>query len=85
MGACRASGRVDIYFWVSGVKNAFAKHLRALLTASSLTSSSNKMPAAVRAAVGSALEKYGRMSEEEAKDFVANLEREGKLVEDCWD
>ena len=43
------------------------------------------MPAAVRAAVSGALEKYGQMSEEEAKEFVANLEREGKLVEDCWD
>lgn len=47
--------------------------------------SSNKMPAAVRAAVRGALEKYGQMSEEDAKEYVATMEKEGKLVEDCWD
>lgn len=43
------------------------------------------MPAAVRAAVRGALEKYGQMSEEDAKEYVTTMEKEGKLVEDCWD
>ena len=43
------------------------------------------MPAAVRAAVQGALEKYGQKTEAEAKEFIADMEREGKLVEDCWD
>lgn len=50
-----------------------------------ISGSSNKMPAAVRAAVQGALEKYGQQSEAEAKEFIANMERQGRLVEDCWD
>lgn len=43
------------------------------------------MPAAVKAAIQGALEKFGQKTEAEAKEFIANMEREGKLVEDCWD
>ena len=43
------------------------------------------MPTAVKAAVQFALQKYGQMSEQEAEEFIAVMEREGKLVEDCWD
>ncbi|EKM53089.1 uncharacterized protein PHACADRAFT_259251 [Phanerochaete carnosa HHB-10118-sp] len=50
-----------------------------------ISGSSNKMPAGVKAAVQGALEQYGQKTEAEAKEFVANMEREGKLIEDCWD
>ncbi|GJE93014.1 sulfite reductase flavoprotein subunit alpha [Phanerochaete sordida] len=50
-----------------------------------ISGSSNKMPAAVRAAVQGALEQYGQKTEAEAKEFIADMERGGKLVEDCWD
>lgn len=46
--------------------------------------SSNKMPAGVRAAVREAVVKYGGKSEEDAADYVAAMEREGRLIEDCW-
>lgn len=46
--------------------------------------SSNKMPAAVKAAVRGAAEAHGKMSEDEAKEFVEKMERDGKLIEECW-
>lgn len=49
-----------------------------------ISGSSNKMPAAVRAAIAEAVHKYGGQTEEEAKEYVAMLERDGRLVEDCW-
>ncbi|KAI0798150.1 riboflavin synthase domain-like protein [Abortiporus biennis] len=49
-----------------------------------ISGSSNKMPTAVKAAIRDAVQKYGEKSEEEAKDFIATMEREGRLIEDCW-
>lgn len=43
------------------------------------------MPAAVKDAIQGALQKYGQKTEQEAEEFIAVMEREGKLVEDCWD
>ena len=42
------------------------------------------MPAGIRAALRAIVEKYGGKTEEDAKEFVARMEREGRLVEDCW-
>ncbi|KZP05434.1 riboflavin synthase domain-like protein, partial [Athelia psychrophila] len=49
-----------------------------------ISGSSNKMPAAVKAAVRGAVEAYGKMSEDEAKEFVGKMESDGKLIEECW-
>ncbi|KAI0819009.1 riboflavin synthase domain-like protein [Irpex lacteus] len=49
-----------------------------------ISGSSNKMPAGVRAALRDVIVQYGEKTEEEAKEFVGRMEREGKLVEDCW-
>jgi sulfite reductase alpha subunit-like flavoprotein len=46
--------------------------------------SSNKMPAGVKQAIREAAEKYGGKTEDEAKGFVAQLERQGRLIEECW-
>lgn len=43
------------------------------------------MPAGVKMAVQEAARVHGKMSEDEAKEFIATLEREGRLIEDCWD
>lgn len=42
------------------------------------------MPAAVRAAIQEALVRHRGMAEEEAKEYVSRMERQGRLVEDCW-
>ena len=42
------------------------------------------MPAAVRSAIVSAVQQYGGKAESEAKDFLAGMERDGRLIEDCW-
>ncbi|KAH7912072.1 riboflavin synthase domain-like protein [Hygrophoropsis aurantiaca] len=49
-----------------------------------ISGSSNKMPAAVRAAVSSSAERFGGMSVEEAAEYVAAMERSGRLIEECW-
>lgn len=66
-------------------------HLGVSMTSFTLSSrnnvrvrSSNKMPAAVRAAIAESLRLYGDKSEGDAKEYVAGMEREGRLVEDCW-
>jgi len=46
--------------------------------------SSNKMPAAVREAVQGAAETMGGMSKSEAAEYVAAMERDGRLIEECW-
>lgn len=46
--------------------------------------SANKMPAAVREAIQHALVSEGRMSEEDAKEYVVRMEKEGRLIEECW-
>ncbi|KAI0632697.1 riboflavin synthase domain-like protein [Trametes polyzona] len=49
-----------------------------------ISGSANKMPAAVRAAIQYALVSVGKMSEEDAKEYVVNMEKEGRLIEECW-
>jgi sulfite reductase alpha subunit-like flavoprotein len=46
--------------------------------------SSNKMPAGVRAALVDIAQEEGEMGEEEARAYVAQLEREERLFEECW-
>ncbi|OBZ74519.1 NADPH-dependent diflavin oxidoreductase 1 [Grifola frondosa] len=47
-----------------------------------ISGSSNKMPAAVKAAIQYAAEKEGGKSQEEAQEFIAMLDREGRLTEE---
>lgn len=42
------------------------------------------MPAAVRAAIRHALVSEGGMSEDEAQEFVVKMEKDGRLIEECW-
>jgi sulfite reductase alpha subunit-like flavoprotein len=42
------------------------------------------MPASVKRAIGIAAQKYGGKTEDEARDFIAKMEREGRLIEECW-
>ncbi|KAL1759766.1 hypothetical protein FB107DRAFT_204590 [Schizophyllum commune] len=49
-----------------------------------ISGSSNKMPAAVRGALAHAAETYGDLSAEAAKAYVEKMERDGRLVEECW-
>jgi len=49
-----------------------------------LYSSSNKMPLGVKGAIKNAAIKEGGMTEEDADKWIAKLEREGRLVEECW-
>ena len=49
-----------------------------------ISGSANKMPAAVRAAIEHAVQVHGGRTEDEAKEYVAKMEREGRLVEECW-
>ncbi|KAF5341537.1 hypothetical protein D9758_012557 [Tetrapyrgos nigripes] len=49
-----------------------------------ISGSSNKMPASVKEAIRHAIRQYGGRDEEEAKEYVQNLERTGRLIEECW-
>ncbi|KAF9231055.1 hypothetical protein BU15DRAFT_90988 [Melanogaster broomeanus] len=49
-----------------------------------ISGSSNKMPAAVREAVRDAVEEFGNMAKQDAINFVSLMEREGRLIEECW-
>ncbi|KAH9837670.1 riboflavin synthase domain-like protein [Rhodofomes roseus] len=49
-----------------------------------ISGSANKMPAAVRQAICDAARQEGAKTEEEANEFLAQLEREGRLIEECW-
>ncbi|KAI0319420.1 riboflavin synthase domain-like protein [Amylostereum chailletii] len=49
-----------------------------------ISGSSNKMPAAVRRALARAAETAGGMNETSALAYVARMEREGRLFEECW-
>ncbi|KAI0776652.1 riboflavin synthase domain-like protein [Trametes elegans] len=49
-----------------------------------ISGSANKMPAAVRAAIRHALVSEGRMEEQDALEYVAKMEKEGRLIEECW-
>ena len=42
------------------------------------------MPAAVREAVKEAVEEFGDMSTKDAANFVSTMEREGRIIEECW-
>ena len=44
---------------------------------------SNKMPAGVRAALVDIAQAEGEMGEE-ARDYIAGMEKEGRLFEECW-
>ncbi|KAF5381915.1 hypothetical protein D9757_007539 [Collybiopsis confluens] len=46
--------------------------------------SSNKMPTAVKGALQHAVAKYGSRTEEEALRYILDLERTGRLIEECW-
>jgi hypothetical protein len=46
--------------------------------------SSNKMPAAVKGAIRSALLKHGGKTDDESREFVKTMEKEGKFFEECW-
>jgi sulfite reductase alpha subunit-like flavoprotein len=47
-------------------------------------SSANKMPVAVKEAIRFAVEKEGGKTPEEASRFVREMERVGRLLEECW-
>jgi len=49
-----------------------------------LNRTSNKMPAAVRAALADAAQTHGGMDEDKARAYISRMEREGRLYEDCW-
>lgn len=55
-----------------------------ILTKHTACSSSNKMPAAVKAAIQSSVVTEGGKTEEEAADYVLEMERSGRLVEESW-
>ena len=49
-----------------------------------ISGSANKMPKAVREALACAVKEHGGRTEEEAQEYVAQMEREGRLIEECW-
>ncbi|KZT25065.1 riboflavin synthase domain-like protein [Neolentinus lepideus HHB14362 ss-1] len=49
-----------------------------------ISGSSNKMPAAVRAALRGIVASQGGFGEEEAREWVERAEREGRIIEECW-
>jgi len=49
-----------------------------------VSGSSNKMPAAVRAAIKSAIITGGGKSEDEAAEYLSGLEKSGRLIEESW-
>jgi len=49
-----------------------------------ISGSANKMPAGVRQAIREAARLEAAKTEEEAYEFIALLEREGRLIEECW-
>ena len=46
--------------------------------------SSNKMPAGVKESLRFAAVKCGSLSEEEAARYITELDRSGRLIEECW-
>ncbi|KAI0288475.1 riboflavin synthase domain-like protein [Russula brevipes] len=49
-----------------------------------ISGSSNKMPAGVRAALADIAREEGEMDEEEARAYIAQLEKDERLFEECW-
>ena len=70
---------MGLYFWVRDISRS------ALQFFDHLCSASNKMPAAVKGAIQEALVSHGGQTEAEAQEVLTSMEREGRLVEDCWD
>jgi sulfite reductase alpha subunit-like flavoprotein len=46
--------------------------------------SSNKMPAGVKDALADCVSRHGGRTLEEAKEYVRRMERDGRIVEECW-
>jgi sulfite reductase alpha subunit-like flavoprotein len=42
------------------------------------------MPAGVKQAIRDVAQKHGGKTEDEAKDFITVMEKEGRLIEECW-
>jgi sulfite reductase alpha subunit-like flavoprotein len=42
------------------------------------------MPAGVKDSIAGAVQKFGGFGEEESKDYLNQLEKEGRIVEECW-
>ncbi|KAJ3727635.1 riboflavin synthase domain-like protein [Lentinula raphanica] len=49
-----------------------------------ISGSSNKMPAGVKASLKHAVMTHGSRSEQEASRFILDLERDIRLIEECW-
>jgi len=49
-----------------------------------ISGSSNKMPAGVRAALVEIAREEGKMGEEESHAYIARMEKEERLFEECW-
>ena len=49
-----------------------------------ISGSANKMPKAVREALAFAVKEHGGRTGEEAQEYVAQMERDGRLIEECW-
>ncbi|KAE9385814.1 riboflavin synthase domain-like protein [Gymnopus androsaceus JB14] len=49
-----------------------------------ISGSSNKMPTAVKESLRDAVVRWGARSEEEASQYILDLERSGRLIEECW-
>jgi sulfite reductase alpha subunit-like flavoprotein len=58
--------------------------MMSLFYVSDLNRSSNKMPIAVKDAIRHAVEKEGGKTVNEAREFVAAMERDQKMIEECW-
>lgn len=70
------------YIFISGYVPSLTPYPLLFLTI--LYRSSNKMPAAIRATLKEIAIKEGGIAEDEAREWVAGLERCGRLVEECW-
>lgn len=46
--------------------------------------SSNKMPLAVNAALKATVCHDGQKTEEQAEELLVRMERDGRLLEECW-
>jgi len=82
VGASRSAGRNVDNFWVSDPMCPTVWSTKAVVKRQGR--SSNKMPAAVREAVKEAVEEFGDMSAKDAANFVSVMEREGRIIEECW-
>lgn len=80
MGARRNERRLGLYIRVHTSSVAVLSYF----DGPSLYSSSNKMPLGVKGAIKNAAIKEGGMTEEDANKWIAKLELEGRLVEECW-